>query len=127
MKALLLRATVVALVGIAVVVVVADRVGERDRNRPRDIAARGELALTGATYQDRRWGFTVAVPDGWHRATTSLTPSLVDPSEILAVATFPLAAAIGCAIRSNAFRGRGVRDGAGARPRRLRQGRLSGP
>jgi hypothetical protein len=95
MKALLLRATVVVLVGIAVVVVMADRAGERDRNRPRDIAARGELALTGATYEDRRWGFTVAVPDEWQRATTSLTPSLVDPREILAVATFPLAAGDG--------------------------------
>jgi hypothetical protein len=35
-------------------------------------------------------GYTATVPPGWHVAPASLTPSLVDPREILAVATFPL-------------------------------------
>jgi hypothetical protein len=91
-KALVIRATVVVFVTIAGFgLVVSDRGGERAGSSTRDLAARGELASAGATYQDRRWGYTVAVPDGWHRVTTSLTPNLVDPREILAVATFPSA------------------------------------
>jgi hypothetical protein len=35
-------------------------------------------------------GYTATVPPGWHLAPASLTPDLVDPREILAVATFPL-------------------------------------
>jgi hypothetical protein len=49
----------------------------------------GELA-SASTYQDPRRGYTVTVPGGWHRAEASLAPTLVDPREILAVATFPL-------------------------------------
>lgn len=32
----------------------------------------------------------MTAPQGWHRAPASLTPSLVDPREIMAFATFPL-------------------------------------
>jgi hypothetical protein len=39
---------------------------------------------------DRRRGYTVSTPPGWHLARRSLTPSLVDPAEILAVGTFPI-------------------------------------
>lgn len=55
----------------------------------RDIAASGEQFRV-AGYRDQRRGYTVAVPADWHRANASLTPGLVDPREILSVATFPL-------------------------------------
>ena len=35
-------------------------------------------------------GLAVELPPGWHRATEPLTPTLTDPREVLAVATFPL-------------------------------------
>jgi hypothetical protein len=35
-------------------------------------------------------GLTAELPAGWQGATVSLTPHLVDPREVLAVATFPL-------------------------------------
>ena len=35
-------------------------------------------------------GVTVALPAGWWQAHESLTPTLTDPREVLAVATFPL-------------------------------------
>ena len=35
-------------------------------------------------------GLAVELPPGWQRATGSLTPGLVDPREVLSVATFPL-------------------------------------
>jgi hypothetical protein len=35
-------------------------------------------------------GVTVVLPAGWRRARESLTPTLVDPREVLSVATFPL-------------------------------------
>jgi hypothetical protein len=88
-KRLVIRDIVVVLLTIAVLGVVADRSGEQAGRSTRDLGARGELASPRA-YQDRRWGYTVALPDRWYRAETSLTPSLVDPREILAVATFPI-------------------------------------
>jgi len=42
------------------------------------------------TYHDERRGYTVSFPSGWHRARTNLTPNLVDPREILTIATYPL-------------------------------------
>ena len=47
------------------------------RERPRSTLAVGR-------------GVTVALPPGWQRAETSLTPHLTDPREVLSVATFPL-------------------------------------
>jgi len=38
-----------------------------------------------------RHGLAGLLPPGWRRATVSLTPSLIDPREVLSVATFPLA------------------------------------
>jgi hypothetical protein len=42
------------------------------------------------TYRSAKWGYTVGFPAGWQRATSSLTPSLTDPREILSLGTFPL-------------------------------------
>jgi hypothetical protein len=38
---------------------------------------------------DQTHGLAVELPLGWQRATASLTPGLVDPREVLSVATFP--------------------------------------
>jgi hypothetical protein len=35
-------------------------------------------------------GIALQLPPGWRRAAVSLTPALVDPREVLSVATFPL-------------------------------------
>jgi hypothetical protein len=40
-----------------------------------------------ATYEDPRWGYSVDIPAGWHRAESRLT-ALTDPVEILVVATY---------------------------------------
>src|SRR3954454_9910860 len=42
------------------------------------------------TYSDVVHGIAVTLPPGWQRATTSLTPSLSDPREVLSVGTFAL-------------------------------------
>jgi hypothetical protein len=90
MKRLVIRVTLVVPLTIAVLGLVgADGGGERAGGPTPDLGARGELA-SARSYPDRRWGYTVAVPEGWHLAEASLTPTLVDPREILAVATFPL-------------------------------------
>jgi hypothetical protein len=39
---------------------------------------------------DQTHGLAVELPPGWQHATASLTPGLVDPREVLSVATFPL-------------------------------------
>jgi hypothetical protein len=41
-------------------------------------------------YRNERRGYTVSLPPGWHLARESLSPTLVDPTEILLVATFPI-------------------------------------
>ncbi len=41
------------------------------------------------TYRDDRRGYEVSFPSGWHRARRSLS-TVVDPREILSVATYPL-------------------------------------
>jgi hypothetical protein len=41
-------------------------------------------------YRSAKWGYTVGFPADWQRATSSLTPSLTDPREILSLGTFPL-------------------------------------
>jgi hypothetical protein len=40
--------------------------------------------------EDLRHGYTVVLPAGWYQARRNLTPQLVDPREILSVATYPL-------------------------------------
>jgi hypothetical protein len=57
------------------------------------IAGCGAVAATAPQrppVEVRRHGLTVELPPGWHAATESLTPNLVDPREELSVATFPL-------------------------------------
>jgi hypothetical protein len=44
----------------------------------------------GSRITDVRHGYSVALPAGWYRARRNLTPQLVDPREILSVATYPL-------------------------------------
>jgi hypothetical protein len=39
---------------------------------------------------DRRHGYTVAIPPGWNLVERSLSPSLVEPREILTIATFAI-------------------------------------
>lgn len=41
-------------------------------------------------HRDERRRFTIAHPPHWQRATTSLTPNLLDPTEIVSLATYPL-------------------------------------
>jgi hypothetical protein len=40
-------------------------------------------------YEDARWGYSVSMPPGWHRAARRLTPALTDPVEIFVAATYP--------------------------------------
>jgi hypothetical protein len=47
------------------------------------VTAAGDLV----TYADPARGFTVAYPPTWHRATSSLTPHLGEPGEILSLGT----------------------------------------
>jgi hypothetical protein len=44
----------------------------------------------GPRTTDVRHGYSVALPTGWYRARRNLTPQLLDPREILSVATYPL-------------------------------------
>jgi hypothetical protein len=44
----------------------------------------------GGHITDARHGYSVALPAGWYRARRNLTPQLMDPREILSVATYPL-------------------------------------
>lgn len=44
----------------------------------------------GSRITDVRHGYSVALPAGWFRAQRNLTPELLEPREILSVATYPL-------------------------------------
>ena len=44
----------------------------------------------GSRITDARHGYRVALPAGWFRARRNLTPELLEPREILSVATYPL-------------------------------------
>ena len=44
----------------------------------------------GSRITDVRHGYIVALPAGWFRARRNLTPQLLEPREILSVATYPL-------------------------------------
>jgi hypothetical protein len=52
-----------------------------------DITPRTKSVLSA---DDTRHGFTMGLPAGWHRAGRNLTPHLLDPHEILSVATYRL-------------------------------------
>ena len=54
------------------------------------VAPKFESGSQGRRITDVRHGYSVALPAGWHRARRNLTPQLVDPREILSVATYPL-------------------------------------
>jgi hypothetical protein len=53
----------------------------------------GETTRSGSgsvTYADRQHDFKVTYPSSWHRARRPLTPTLVDPVEILSIGTTSL-------------------------------------
>jgi hypothetical protein len=79
--------------GVAAILVVAlAGCGEVTRGPVRHREASQSTRAGWRTYHDRRWGYRVRFPPGWHRATRNLTPSITDPVEILTVATFPFRA-----------------------------------
>jgi hypothetical protein len=78
-------ALVSPLVLAAVAALLAGCGGEGSRS-----AGEGGRPPVETTYRSAEWGYTVTVPDGWHRAEQSLTPTLTDPREILSLGTFPL-------------------------------------
>jgi hypothetical protein len=47
-----------------------------------------ESASGWERHRNEHWGYTVSLPAGWHLAKQSLSPTLVDPKEILFAATF---------------------------------------
>lgn len=115
------------LVGVVLGFAAAGCGGEQEASSTSDLAASRERA--GARdYQGRRRGYTVAVPGGWHLATASLTASISDPREILAVATFLLGRGDGvCDALERVPPGEGVRDRPRTRPGRLRPRGFSAP
>ena len=54
------------------------------------VAPEFNSASQGQRITDARHGYSMALPGGWYRARSNLTPQLLDPREILAVATYPL-------------------------------------
>jgi hypothetical protein len=54
------------------------------------VAPELESRSHGARITDVRHGYSVTLPAGWYRARRNLTPELVDPREILSVASYPL-------------------------------------
>jgi hypothetical protein len=64
-------------------------------------------APSWVAYRDRDHGFAVRYPAHWHRAEQRLTPSLVDPLEILSLGTYPLEPG---STRCNHFPVRAVED-----------------
>jgi hypothetical protein len=76
----------------ATVIVALAGCGEATRGQARHNAGAHATRVVWRTYHDRRWGYRVAFPSGWHRATRNLTPNITDPVEILSVASFPFRA-----------------------------------
>lgn len=56
----------------------------------RTVAPEFKSGSQGPRITDVRHGYSVALPAGWYRARRNLTPQLLDPREILSVATYPL-------------------------------------
>jgi hypothetical protein len=81
-----MRAALVSPLVLAAVAALLGGCGE-ERSRSTGQAARPPVETT---HRSAEWGYTVTVPDGWHRAEQSLMPSLTDPREILALGTSPL-------------------------------------
>jgi hypothetical protein len=72
-----------------------------------------DAAPSKRIYHDGRYGYDVTIPEGWRRAPRSLTPELLDPREILAVATFrPPVTSDGCSNMPSTALARMPRDGA---------------
>lgn len=46
--------------------------------------------IQGPRVTDARHDYSVTLPEGWYRARRNLTPQLVEPREIMSVATYPL-------------------------------------
>jgi hypothetical protein len=49
-----------------------------------------EPPAEGKSHRNERLGYRVSLPAGWHLAKRNLSPSLVEPREVLTVATFPI-------------------------------------
>lgn len=77
-------------VGMVLLVALAAGCGDIDGGPAEGDQRPLKRADSWTSYADRRWGYEAAFPSAWYRATRSLTPSIVDPVEILSVATFPL-------------------------------------
>ncbi|MBS1862029.1 MAG: hypothetical protein JSS68_09990 [Actinobacteria bacterium] len=75
-----------ALTGITAFIAVAagaeSPAGARDRGRA--------AASSGRTVQSGRYGYSLSLPAGWHRAPHRLVPRLLDPREILSLGAGPL-------------------------------------
>jgi len=54
------------------------------------VAPEFESGSQGPRITDVRHGYSVALPAGWYWARRNLTPQLLEPREILSVATYPL-------------------------------------
>jgi hypothetical protein len=59
-------------------------------NRPGLRCGPAESPPGWTSYRSTRWGYMVSLAANWQRATSSLTPNLADPREILSLGTFPL-------------------------------------
>jgi hypothetical protein len=54
------------------------------------VAPELKSGIQGPRVTDVRHGYSVTLPGGWYRARRNLTPQLLEPREILSVATYPL-------------------------------------
>ena len=55
------------------------------------LATIGSASQAGPrTYTSERYGYSLALPDGWRRAPRRLVPRLLDPREILSAGTFAM-------------------------------------
>ncbi len=84
---LLPLAACLAIAGLALAPAGCGQAGD-GADQPGGAAAVPRPGLT--TYSDHKRGYEVTFPSRWYRARENLTPALVDPSEILTIATFPL-------------------------------------
>jgi hypothetical protein len=78
----LVAAAALAALAIAVLSAVSERPDERALQPPAD---------DWTTTVNQARGYTVSLPPGWQLSGESLTPDLLDPRELFAAATFPLA------------------------------------
>jgi len=74
----------------AVVVAVGLTLSASSCGEPVGEAAPFNRPAAWSTYRDAERGLSVSLPSDWHRARQSLTPSLVEPREILSIGSYPL-------------------------------------